>query len=124
MRQKRIRKTTPELDQGAKKLRRKPTPAEAVLWERVRGKRVLGYRFRRQHPVGRAILDFYCPEGRLCIELDGPVHDQTREHDAARNAWLATHGVRVLRFRNEDVFTNLDRVIARIAEALPPPGDP
>ncbi len=91
------------------------------MWKRLRGAQLLGYNFRRQHPVGRAILDFYCPAGRLCVELDGPIHDSRCEYDAARDAWLASHGVRVLRFRNEEVFNDIEAVLARIGAALPSP---
>ena len=119
MNQRRIRKTSPELDARAKELRRPLTPAERVLWKRLR-RAQLGFNFRRQHPVGRAILDFYCPAGRLCVELDGPIHDSTREYDAARDAWLASHGVWVIRFRNDEVYNDVEDVLARIRAALPP----
>ncbi|HEX8451311.1 MAG TPA: DUF559 domain-containing protein [Longimicrobium sp.] len=121
---KRIRKTTAELDARAKELRRRETPAERVLWRRLRKAQVMGYNFRRQHPVGRAILDFYCPKGRLCVELDGPIHDRTHEYDAARDANLAAHGVRVIRFRNGEIFADIEDVLARIRAALPAPRDP
>jgi len=85
--------------------RGEPTSAEAVLWERPRGSRLDGYRFRRQHAVGRSILDFYCAEGRLCVEVDGPIHEQQRDRDEARDAWIAAHGMRTIRVRNDEQST-------------------
>jgi very-short-patch-repair endonuclease len=94
------------------------TPAEAVLWRELRGERLGGVHFRRQHPVGQVVLDFYCPAARLCIEVDGPVHDGQADADAARSAWLATHGIRTLRFRNHQVLTDLPTVLTHIQIAL------
>lgn len=114
----RVRKSTVELQKAARGMRREATPAEAKLWEALRGRGVGGFRFRRQHPVGRFVLDFYCPIRKLGVELDGGVHDHQRERDAEREAVLAAGGYRVIRFRNEEVLTDLPAVLARIEAAL------
>jgi len=103
----------------AKELRHPPTPAEERLWQAVRANR-LGVHFRRQHVVHGFIADFYCHAARLVIELDGPVHDSQPECDDARTAVLDGAGLRVLRFRNEDVFARLVWVLQEIAGACGP----
>ena len=97
-----------------KSLRNNLTPAEATLWRALRGKCAGGWKFRRQQGIGPFILDFYCPELRLCIELDGSVHDYSYEYDQRRTAYLAAQGIRVVRFRNEQVFSWLDGVVSEI----------
>jgi len=103
-------------------MRRMPTHAESILWQQLRAGWMDGYRFRRQHAIGRFIVDLYCAERKLAIELDGAHHDEAEQHvrDEARTAALDRAGIRVLRFRNEDVLKNLGEVVKRIAEALGP----
>jgi very-short-patch-repair endonuclease len=67
---------------AARELRTRQTPAESILWDALRGRRLAGLKFRRQHPIGTFVVDFCCPDRRLAIELDGPVHAEQREHDA------------------------------------------
>ncbi len=110
----RIRGTTPEIEKAARRMRQALTPAEFMLWEALRGRRLAGLRFRCQHPVGRFILDFYCPAHRLVIEVDGGVHDDKIEYYEARATVLHGYGYRVLRFRNEEVTSDLPAVLARI----------
>ncbi|MBE9114989.1 endonuclease domain-containing protein [Lusitaniella coriacea LEGE 07157] len=112
----RLRGTTPEIDQAARKLRHQPTSAEFRLWQALRSKKLNGLRFRRQHPVGRFILDFYCPSCKLAIELDGAIHQRQAEYDAARTQQLEQFGYRVIRFRNEQVMEDLPGVLAEIAQ--------
>ncbi len=83
----------------ARRLRKALTGPEIGLWARLRGRQAGGFRFRRQHPVGPYILDFYCPEARLAVEVDGDTHDLPDQiaHDARRDAWLAGQGIRTLR---------------------------
>ncbi|MFO0761076.1 MAG: endonuclease domain-containing protein [Byssovorax sp.] len=102
----------------ARVMRKEPTAAEALLWKRLADSTVLGQKFRRQHVIDRFIVDFYCPTARLAIELDGPIHDDHREYDAARQATLESLGIRVLRFTNDEVMTSLDTITATIARAL------
>lgn len=116
--------TDPSIYQNIKELarymRQNPTPAEKRLWQRLRGKRVNGFQFRRQHPIGKFIVDFYCPAAKIVVEVDGPIHD-TPEHradDAARQAYLEDLGLRVLRFSNEEVLRQTDAVITEIAGQL------
>ena len=112
-----VRGVSPELRLAAAQLRGQMTPAEQVLWEALREKKLAGLRFRAQHPVGQFILDFYCPACKLGIELDGSVHDNTAEEDAARTAHLEAYGYRVLRFQNSEVLTEIAAVLARILAA-------
>ncbi|MBI3880924.1 MAG: DUF559 domain-containing protein [Verrucomicrobia bacterium] len=86
----------------ARRLRKADTWAEKLLWRWLRDRRFSDYKFRRQHPCGRYVLDFYCEEARLDIELDGSQHGfpEQQQHDTGRDAWLASQGIRVLRFWN------------------------
>ncbi|MEM8675964.1 MAG: DUF559 domain-containing protein [Cyanobacteria bacterium P01_G01_bin.67] len=112
--QSRIRGTTPEIEQAARQLRKNLTPAEACLWEALRGKKLAGLRFRCQHPVGNFILDFYCPSYKLVIEVDGEIHESQIDYDHARTSKLAEHGYTVLRFSNEQVINDLPLVLEEI----------
>ena len=114
----RMRGTTPEIQKRAKELRRRMTFAEQVVWQMLRKHRQHGFYFRRQHPVGRFILDFCCAPAKLCIEIDGPIHDDQRERDAERTAWLEAAGYRVIRFRNEEVMEARHLVAQRIQAVL------
>ena len=103
---------------ASRRLRREMTDGEARLWQFLRGRRLDGLRFRRQHAFGSFILDFYCPECRLAIELDGAVHadpDQ-HQHDIERQAALEAEGIAVLRFTNTAIEQNLPAVLAEIAQ--------
>ena len=83
----------------ARRLRQSLTGPEVGLWGHLRRRQLGGFRFRRQHPIGPYILDFYCPEARLAVEIDGPGHDHPDQirHDALRDEWLAAHRIRTLR---------------------------
>jgi very-short-patch-repair endonuclease len=117
----RMRGTTPEIERRAKDLRAKMTPAENVMWMLLRKHRQAGFYFRRQHPIARFIVDFCCTKAKLCIEVDGGIHDDQRERDDERTAWLESMGYRVLRFRNEDVLNAPHRVARDINHALQKP---
>jgi 5-methyltetrahydrofolate--homocysteine methyltransferase len=101
----------------AREQRREPTRAEQLLWEAVRRKQ-LGVRMRRQHPLEDFVLDFYCAEARLAIEVDGPVHDGQEGYDRWRDEQLAHWGIEVLRVPEERVRRDLPVVLAEIREAL------
>lgn len=119
---KRIRRTTPEIEQAARKLRQNLTPAETILWEALRNKKLEGLKFRRQHPVGNFILDFYCPACKLVVEVDGEIHNNQTDYDVARTAKLSEYGYKVLRFKNKEVIYNLPKVLAEIYRvAVSPP---
>jgi very-short-patch-repair endonuclease len=97
----------------ARGLRKKQTRAESALWELLRGRKVLGLKFRRQAPIGRYIADFCCRELRLVVEVDGGVHaDETRiRHDIQRDDYLRSLNHHVLRFPNEEVLDNPGAVL-------------
>jgi adenine-specific DNA-methyltransferase len=104
----------------ARALRRRSTDAESKLWYYLRDRRLFAARFRRQKPVGHWIVDFYCAQAKLVIEVDGGGHGdpRTMEEDARRTEDLERRGLRVLRFWNSDVLTNVEGVLITIAEAL------
>jgi very-short-patch-repair endonuclease len=102
----------------ARQMRHAPTPAEKLLWQHVRNRRCGGAKFRRQHGIERFIVDFACVEHRVVIEVDGPIHDYTPEHDALRQAYIESEGWRVLRFANQDVLSNLSPVLTQITRAI------
>lgn len=114
------RKATREL---AKTFRRSLTPAENRFWFFVKGKKMLGLKFRRQHPIGNFIADFYCHELKLVIELDGPVHnsDKAKKSDSFRTFKINELGLRVLRFSNDNVFFNVAGIkeeVRKVKEAV------
>jgi very-short-patch-repair endonuclease len=103
-----------------RELRRQATPAEVVLWEALRDRRLDGLKFRRQHGLGPFVLDFFCAAHGLVIELDGVIHDYQVEQDAYRTEYLAQYGFRVVRFRNEEVFRDLPSVLDCIRREVAP----
>jgi very-short-patch-repair endonuclease len=121
----------------ARTLRREMTLPEVLLWQALRRRQLNGLLFRRQHPVGPYVLDFYCPAHRLAVEVDGAAHDGADRavRDRRRDAWLGAHGIRVMRVPAVDVLRETSRldVLATIAAAAasstalscgspPPPG--
>ncbi len=107
---------------AARELRKNQTDAEAVLWACLRDRQLSGLKFRRQHPVAntRYVVDFFCYESSLIVELDGPVHNAQVEGDAIRQQELESLGCRVIRFRNEEVFNNLETTLAAILRSASP----
>jgi very-short-patch-repair endonuclease len=105
----------------ARRLRHDQTEAERRLWARLRDRRLGDEKFRRQHPIGRYIADFCCPERHLVVELDGGRHASREEADRRRTAFLMQQGYRVLRFWDHEVMHNIEAVLQRIAEALSDP---
>ncbi len=99
----------------ARALRREMTLPEGLLWRELR-KRPGGFKFRRQHPLGSYVVDFYCPAAKLVIEVDGEAHSMGAQpvHDAHRDAWLSENGFRVLRIAARDVLNDLAAVLRQI----------
>ncbi len=104
-------------------LRSNTSKPEQQLWYFIRKKQLRGYRFRRQQSFGRYVVDFYCAELKLAIEIDGDSHytDDAQQYDAIRTQYLHECGVQVLRFTNTEVMNNTDGVLECIASHLPPP---
>lgn len=109
-------KIKPVILQRALQMRHEPTKAEQRLWNRLRRCQLGGYKFRRQHPIGNYIVDFYCHQTNLIIEVDGDIHAFQENQDAERAAWLKEQGYSLIRFNNSDVFKNLDGVLQVIFE--------
>ncbi len=112
-----------ELKPYRKELRNNLTPAEVTLWLELKGKQLEGRKFRRQHSVGSYILDFYCPSERLCIELDGAQHftEEGMAYDQERTEYLNSLNIRVIRFKNLDVFERMEMVLSEIIRNFRPP---
>lgn len=109
----------PSLTAFARANRKVPTPAENLLWQKVlRGKRFGGYKFLRQKPIGPYVVDFYCAELQLLIEIDGDSHAEQQKYDAARTLFLEQQSLRVLRYANRDVLNNLPGVCEHLQQQL------
>ncbi len=110
----------PELFDFARHLRKTPTQAEAVLWDALKDKKLDGHKFRRQHPIGSYILDFYCHASRLSVEIDGGYHLAKEQalYDKNRTLDLESMGIEELRFENVQVLNHLGKVLAVILEQL------
>lgn len=100
----------------SKALRRNQTEAEEMMWQCLRNRKILNFKFRRQHPVNKHIGDFYCHEAKLIIEIDGWIHQnpENQQYDQNRTSELKKIGIKVIRFTNEAVNYNLDEVINAI----------
>jgi very-short-patch-repair endonuclease len=106
-------KVSAEKLQRAKELRREMTPAETILWQELRANK-LGVHFRRQQVIAGFIVDFYCHKVALVVEIDGDIHDLQKEEDVRREKALTELGLRLVRFRNEEVIKNIDGIIGAI----------
>jgi very-short-patch-repair endonuclease len=106
-----------ELKEKAIEMRENPTESERILWERISNNKI-GYKFRRQHIISRFIVDFYCIEKNIAVELDGDIHGTQKERDTERDKILCSLGVNILRFKNESVLNNLDDVINIIRDCV------
>ena len=115
-----ILRYNPNLKEHARRLRKNMTDAERKLWSKIRMKQVSGYRFLRQRPIGPYIVDFYCPEAKLVIEVDGGQHfkKEGRESDESRDAFLQNLGLHVLRFNNYEVLNNIQAVVDSIFKTV------
>ena len=107
-----------KLKPQSRRMRKEPTEAEAILWKNLRRKGLDGMKFRRQHPIGRFIVDFYCPPAKLVVEADGEIHNDTLEADRERQGILEAQGYRVIRFSNSQITGNIDLVLEGIKRYL------
>lgn len=98
-------------------LRRFQTPQEAILWSKIRNNK-LGFKIKRQYSVGPYVLDFYCPTKKLAIEIDGSQHIEDKEYDIERSEYLSVFNIRVIRFWNSEVNTDVDDVMSKITNEL------
>jgi type I restriction enzyme, R subunit len=104
----------------AREFRQTSTEAESFLWNRLRNRQLLRFKFRLQHQLGLYIVDFYCKEADLVIECDGGIHskNETWHHDQSREAYMSTLGLRTLRFTNNEVLEETERVLNEISDYL------
>jgi very-short-patch-repair endonuclease len=102
----------------SRNLRKSSTDAERKMWSLLRNRQLIGYKFRRQHPIKNFIVDFACPEKLLAIEVDGGQHMERKKEDDERTQILETQGYRVLRFWNDQVLKETDSVFEVILKAL------
>lgn len=107
-----------DLRTWAREMRGSMTDAEALLWRLLRNRRIAGAKFRRQHPLGRYILDYYCLEKKLCIELDGGQHGEAASYDKRRDDWLHEQGISVLRFWNNQMLAETEAVMEVIYQTI------
>ena len=112
-----------ETQEKAKILRKNETKAEKILWNKLKEKQLYGYKFRRQHPISQFIVDFYCHELKLIIEVDGKIHNkpENKEYDENRTAELEKYELRILRFTNDEIENEMNKVFDSILNAMPGP---
>jgi leucyl-tRNA synthetase len=102
----------------ARELRKEDTHAESIIWDQVRNRKLGGYKIRRQHAIGKYIVDFVCLEKKLVIEIDGSIHDNSTEEDKIREEDIKLNGYQIIRFRNQEVFKDIDSVLIQIRSKL------
>jgi len=99
--------------------RTKPTETEKIIWEKVLSRDKTGYRFLRQKPIDRFIIDFYCPKLLLAIKIDGGSHIKKKGTDEMRDKFLKQIGITTIRFTNEEVLNNIDSIKKKITDLIP-----
>jgi len=99
-------------------LRKSMTKAETTLWKKLRMNQIDGLHFRKQHPYGMYIIDFYCDKAMLTIEVDGEIHKTRNMYDSERTIYLESTGLKVIRFTNEDILNRIELVISEIRKAI------
>jgi very-short-patch-repair endonuclease len=107
----------PEMFARARRLRQKMTPAERILWERLK-KNQLGVRFKPQHPMDIFIADFYCHKLKLVIEIDGEIHNIQKEYDDGRTTEMQYYDIEIIRFTNDEVINSMEKVIEKIKSKI------
>lgn len=111
------RNTSAQATLRAREFRREPSVAEAVFWEYVRNNKT-GFKFRRQSPIEKYFLDFYCAEAKICVELDGEQHEDRKEKDKQRDATLEEIGIKTIRIPNLDLFEDTHLELSRWLEKI------
>lgn len=101
--------------------RKKPTIAEQKIWQEILMKRKTGYKFLRQKPINRFIIDFYCSKLNLAIEIDGGSHNKKKNYDESRDKFLEQIGIKTIRFNNEEILNDIDGVKIKLLNIIPPP---
>jgi very-short-patch-repair endonuclease len=111
---------SPEILKRASELRKNMNSAEKLLWSKLKSNQLGGYRFRAQHPISKFIVDFYCNESKLVIELDGDIHKNkiVAERDEGREYELEKLGLSILRFQNKEIIEDIEKVVSAIKMAL------
>ena len=108
---------SPEIFKKAEILRKNMTKTEKMLWDKLK-KNQLGVRFKAQHPMMNFIADFYCHKSKLVLEIDGESHIKQKEYDSGRTAEMEKFGIRVIRFSNDEIIENIEKVIKVIKKNL------
>ena len=95
-------------------------PAERILWSKLKGRLLEGYKFRRQHSIDEFVLDFYCPQAELAIEIDGDSHygEDNEDYDVLRQKKIESHGIKIIRFTNNEVYDSLEGIVDHILKQL------
>ena len=114
----RARNVTTASVSRARQLRKQSTDAEKILWRHIRSRQLAGYKFRRQAPIGKYIVDFLCYEQKLVIEIDGGQHQLRSKSDSERTNWLEAQGFRVVRFWNNQVLAETEAVLEAILREM------
>jgi len=111
---------TENIQNKAKELRKNMTNAEKLLWSKINNKQLLGFKFRRQHPIDIFISDFYCHKAKLIIEVDGDIHKkaENKDYDINRTAELENNGIKIIRFTNNEIETNIEEAVEKIKQYL------
>jgi len=108
----------PAIIEAARLLREKMTRSEKMLWEKLNRKQIHGLRFRRQHPIDIFIADFYCHKVKLVVEIDGEIHNNQKDYDIGRSAEMEKYDIKVIRFTNEEVEFNIEKVLVNIERSI------
>ena len=109
-----------QIKEKARQMRKHPTQAERILWEQLKNRKLAGAKFRRQQPLAGFILDFYCDKFKLCVEVDGGIHQKLEQakYDTSRDEYLKDLGIRTIRFKNAEIENDLSRVLKTLEEFL------
>ena len=102
----------------ARDFRKQPQPSEADLWDSLRNRQLRGFKFRRQQPIGSLVVDFYCDDAALVVEVDGPIHASQREADRKRQQLLESLGLRVVRVPSDLIIADIAKVLSQVEQAL------